>query len=65
MCSVHPSHARRMAKKLMDYGAKNIYLYENMEGGHGGASTNSTRAKMWALSFEFLYRSLDSSINNK
>ena len=34
---VHPGHARKMAKKMLDQGHEVIY-YENVEGGHSAAS---------------------------
>lgn len=54
---VHPGHARKMAAKMMDMGHK-IYYYENMEGGHGGSSTNEQRAKFYALYYSYLLMKL-------
>ncbi len=54
---VHPGHARKMVAKLNDQGYK-IYYYENMEGGHAGASTNEQRAKMYALIYSYLQMKL-------
>jgi len=34
---VHPGHARKMVAKLSEMG-HNVLLYENIEGGHGGAA---------------------------
>jgi prolyl oligopeptidase PreP (S9A serine peptidase family) len=38
--------------------ADEVFYWENTEGGHGGAADNKQRAHMWALTFEFLARSL-------
>ena len=57
---VHPGHARKMAAKVAAQGHQVIY-YENIEGGHAGAADNAQRAFMWALAFEFLHRTLDTS----
>lgn len=52
---VHPSHARKMAKKMIDYGfGDKVHYYENIEGGHGGASTNDQVAFQQALGYMFL-----------
>jgi len=53
---VHPGHSRKMAKKMQDLGINNVLHYENIEGGHGGASTNNQRAFMWTISYQFLER---------
>lgn len=50
---VHPGHARKMAAKMLSAG-KEVYLFENIEGGHGGSADNIQRAKVTALSFSFL-----------
>lgn len=54
---VHPGHARKMAAKMMDMGF-NVYYYENIEGGHGGAADNKQAAHMWALAYTFLWETL-------
>jgi prolyl oligopeptidase len=54
---VHPGHARKMVARLSALGQDVLY-YENVEGGHGGASTNAQTAFMWALAYEFLWRAL-------
>uniref|UniRef100_A0A7S2SLW6 Prolyl endopeptidase n=1 Tax=Mucochytrium quahogii TaxID=96639 RepID=A0A7S2SLW6_9STRA len=54
------SHARKMAHKMGDdMCIPNIYIYENIEGGHAGGSTNSQRARMWTLSYQFLSKFLN------
>ncbi|MFI5958022.1 prolyl oligopeptidase family protein [Cryptosporangium sp. NPDC051539] len=50
---VHPGHARKFVARLEQLGYPVDY-YENIEGGHGGASNNEQRAFMRALSFAFL-----------
>jgi prolyl oligopeptidase len=54
---VHPGHARKLAAKMLDQG-KDVYYWEDTEGGHGGAATSEQRATMWALSWEFLWEKL-------
>lgn len=55
---VHPGHARKMAKKMLDMGYE-VFYYENIEGGHGGAADNPQIAHMWALAYKFLWKKLD------
>lgn len=54
---VHPGHARKMAARLLQLGHEAV-LYENIEGGHGGAADNAQRADMMALEFSFLWQQL-------
>jgi prolyl oligopeptidase len=54
---VHPGHARKMAARLRELGHE-AWLYENIEGGHGGAADNQQRADMLALEFAFLWQQL-------
>lgn len=54
---VHPGHARKMAALMLEHG-KPVMLYEDMEGGHGGASTPEQRARLSALSWTFLWNEL-------
>ena len=54
---VHPGHARKMVAKMQEMGHEATY-FENVEGGHGGAANNAQSAFMWALVYEFLWRSL-------
>lgn len=54
---VHPGHARKMVAKMKDMGY-NVYYYENLEGGHAGASTNEQRAMTSALGFSFMIMKL-------
>jgi len=55
---VHPGHARKMVKKMLDMG-KPVYYYENTEGGHGGAANMNQRAYMWALTYAYLWKTLE------
>ena len=49
---VHPYHARCFVARLLDVQAKqdrgvdNVFYYENIEGGHGGAADNPQQAFM-------------------
>jgi len=54
---VHPGHARKLAARLLEYG-KQVFSYENIEGGHGGAADNRQKAFMDALAWTFLDREL-------
>ena len=56
---VHPAHARKMVKRLIELGhADTTYYYENIEGGHGGAANNPQTAYLWTLVFMFLRKKL-------
>ena len=63
---VHPAHARKMVAKLHDYceeeTAENVWYYENIEGGHGGAANNKQRAFMRTLEYQFLWDNLRSVV---
>ena len=50
---VHPGHARKMAKKMIDQGHQVIY-YENIEGGHSAAANLKQSAYMTTLQLEYL-----------
>ncbi|WP_156648753.1 prolyl oligopeptidase family protein [Massilia sp. Leaf139] len=54
---VHPGHARKMAA-LMETQGHAVLYWENMEGGHAGAANNTQQARMWALTYSFLYAQL-------
>ncbi|MFD4180948.1 prolyl oligopeptidase family protein [Rhodococcus sp. NPDC058514] len=54
---VHPGHARKMAARLEEQGHR-VWYYENIEGGHGGASDNAQLAFKTALTFTFLWAQL-------
>ena len=58
---VHPYHARSMVKRLLDVGnvrGNELYYYENMEGGHGGAADSKQQAFMACLYMEFLWKTI-------
>ena len=54
---VHPGHARKMVALLKEQG-HDCLLYENTEGGHGGAADNKQRAYLTALEYTFLWKQL-------
>ena len=54
---VHPGHARKMMARMLEAG-KDVRYYENIEGGHGGASNNAQSAHMNALAYTFLWQQL-------
>mgnify|MGYP001627840677 CR=1 FL=1 len=54
---VHPGHARKMAAKMKSYGYP-VWYYENIEGGHGGSSTNEQLAERLALVYTHLWTHL-------
>jgi prolyl oligopeptidase len=54
---VHPGHARKMVAALKEAGHQ-VWLYENIEGGHAGAADNEQAAFKAALSYSFLWRTL-------
>jgi len=54
---VHPAHARKMVAKMRDMGHDVLY-WENTEGGHAAGSTNAQRAKAWALTWSYLWKTL-------
>jgi len=35
-----------------------VLYFENTEGGHGAGATNAQRAKMWALTYAYLWERL-------
>ncbi len=54
---VHPGHARKMAAKMKQMDQE-IWYYENLEGGHGGSSTNDQLAYRIALAYTHLWTQL-------
>ena len=52
---VGPVQARKMAAKMEGMGYKNVWFYENTEGGHGAGADNKQAAYMHALAYEFLW----------
>jgi prolyl oligopeptidase len=57
---VHPGHARKMMARMKEQ-EHEVYYYENIEGGHGGAANNQQLAHMQALAYTFLRRQLMSA----
>jgi prolyl oligopeptidase len=55
---VHPGHARKMVAKMEAMGYP-VYYYENIEGGHGAASTNEQAAYQAALIYTYLHEQLN------
>eukprot|EP00211_Chloroparvula_japonica_P003634 CAMPEP_0119129388 /NCGR_PEP_ID=MMETSP1310-20130426/7157_1 /TAXON_ID=464262 /ORGANISM="Genus nov. species nov., Strain RCC2339" /LENGTH=701 /DNA_ID=CAMNT_0007119807 /DNA_START=52 /DNA_END=2157 /DNA_ORIENTATION=- len=56
---VHPAHARKMVKRLGEYGHEGTtYLFENTEGGHANACDNRQRARIYSLEFSFMHHVL-------
>ncbi|HEX7078640.1 MAG TPA: prolyl oligopeptidase family serine peptidase [Candidatus Eisenbacteria bacterium] len=54
---VHPGHARKMVAKMKAQGHR-VFYYENVEGGHAGASNNEQRAFVSAMYYDFLWKEL-------
>ncbi len=52
---VGPVQARKMAAKMEGFGLKNVWFYENLEGGHGAGADNAQAATMHALAYDFLW----------
>jgi len=57
---VHPGHARKMMARMEEQG-HNVFYYENIEGGHGGAANNRQASYMQALAYTFLKQRLFST----
>ena len=55
---VGPAQARKMAARMEAMGYKNVWFYENTEGGHGAGADNSQAATMHALGYDFLWNKL-------
>ena len=54
---VHPGHARKMVARMLEQ-EHQVWYYENTEGGHADGADNGQRAFSWALTFEFLWRTI-------
>jgi prolyl oligopeptidase len=54
---VHPGHARKFAAKLLEY-KHPVFYYENILGGHGGASNFKELAFNHALDMCFFWEFL-------
>ncbi|QNE47376.1 S9 family peptidase [Glaciihabitans sp. INWT7] len=55
---VGPVQARKMAARMQAMGIDDVLYYENSDGGHGGAVDNAHTARLQALIYEFLWRTL-------
>jgi prolyl oligopeptidase len=55
---VHPGHARKMVARMLEQGHEEVFYYENIEGGHGGAANLVQAAHLNALEYTFLWRKL-------
>ncbi|GAB3023875.1 MULTISPECIES: prolyl oligopeptidase family serine peptidase [Oleiagrimonas] len=55
---VGPAQARKMAAKMEGMGYRNVWFYENTEGGHGAGADNKQSAHMHALAWNFLWNQL-------
>ena len=55
---VGPVQARKMAAKMEGMGYRNVWFYENLEGGHGAGADNKQTALMHALAYDFLWDQL-------
>jgi prolyl oligopeptidase len=47
-----------MAAKMEAMGYRNVWFYENTEGGHGAGADNQQSATMHALAYDFLWDKL-------
>ncbi|MFC0087346.1 prolyl oligopeptidase family protein [Dyella flava] len=56
---VGPVQARKMAAKMEGMGYKNVWFFENTEGGHGGGADNKQAAYLHALAYDFLWDRLE------
>jgi prolyl oligopeptidase len=54
---VHPGHARKMMARMREQ-EHEVWYWENIEGGHGGAADNAQLATMQATSYTFLRQKL-------
>jgi len=56
---VGPVQARKMAARMEEMGYRNVWFYENREGGHGAAADNRQSSFMTALGYTFLWQQLN------
>ena len=54
---VQPGHTRKVVARLEEFGNP-VLLYENTEGGHGGAADLEQRVKKTSLEYIYLYQKL-------
>ncbi|MBS0432574.1 MAG: S9 family peptidase, partial [Proteobacteria bacterium] len=55
---VGPVQARKMAAKMEGMGYKDVWFYENTEGGNGAGADHAQAATMHALAYDFLWDKL-------
>ncbi|HEX7338809.1 MAG TPA: prolyl oligopeptidase family serine peptidase [Rhodanobacteraceae bacterium] len=55
---VGPQQARKMAARMEHMGYKNVWFYENREGGHGAGADAKQSANMFAMDYNFLWNKL-------
>ncbi|MGH8124728.1 MAG: prolyl oligopeptidase family serine peptidase [Rhodanobacteraceae bacterium] len=55
---VGPQQAREMAAKMQHMGYRNVWFYENREGGHGAGADARQSANMFAMDYSFLWDKL-------
>lgn len=55
---VHPAHARKMMARMMEQGHKNLFYYEDTEGGHAGGANNEQTAYTHAVVYAFFAKHL-------
>ncbi|MFP4540083.1 MAG: prolyl oligopeptidase family serine peptidase [Opitutales bacterium] len=55
---VHPAHARKMVARMLEQGHDQVFYYENIEGGHGGAANLLQSAYLQALEYTWLWMQL-------
>lgn len=55
---VGPEQARKMAAKMEGMGLKNVWFYENLEGGHSAGANSQQSATKQALVYTFLWDQL-------
>jgi prolyl oligopeptidase len=55
---VGPVQARKMAARMHSLGIPDVWYFENTDGGHGGAVDNTNSARLFALMYDFLWRTL-------
>jgi prolyl oligopeptidase len=54
---VQPGHTRKMVARLEEFG-NDVLMFENTEGGHGGAADLEQRVKKTTLEYIYLYQQL-------
>jgi prolyl oligopeptidase len=54
---VHPGHARKMAARMEAMGHR-VHYFENTEGGHGSGVTPEQQARIYALTWTYLWERL-------